>query len=73
MSPIVQGSAHSGSDQSGNRLLTADEVAAIIGMRSDYVYALARRRVIPFIRFGRSVRFRRASIESWLETLESGG
>jgi excisionase family DNA binding protein len=48
------------------RLLTAEEVAEIIGMRVDYVYALARRGQIPHLRFGRTLRFRADAIEAWL-------
>jgi excisionase family DNA binding protein len=56
-----------------DQLLTAEDVAALIGMTADYVYALARRGAIPVVRFGRSVRFRRGSIERWLASLEVSG
>jgi excisionase family DNA binding protein len=54
------------------RLLTADEVAEIIGMRVDYVFALSRRNQIPHLRFGRTLRFRADAIESWLRAAERG-
>lgn len=57
---------------STGRLLTADEVAEIIGMRVDYVYALSRRGQIPHLRFGRTLRFRAAAIEAWLGAAERG-
>jgi excisionase family DNA binding protein len=53
------------------RLLTVDDIAQLIGMRADYVYALARRGEIPHLRFGRTVRFRNESIERWLQEQES--
>ncbi len=56
----------------GTRLLTADEVAEIIGMRVDYVYALSRRGQIPHLRFGRTLRFRAETIEAWLGAAERG-
>ncbi len=53
-------------------LLTAEEVAEIIGMTTDYVYELSRRGRIPTITFGRQRRYRREQIERWLEQVESG-
>ncbi len=53
-----------------SRLLTAEDVAELIGMRTDYVYALARREEIPHLRFGRTLRFRPDAIERWLEQEE---
>lgn len=53
------------SDQTG-RLLNAEEVAEIIVMRVDYVYALSRRGQIPHLRFGRTLRFRSEAIDQWL-------
>lgn len=55
---------------STGRLLTAEEVAEIIGMRVDYVYALSRRGRIPTITFGRQRRYRREAVIRWLEEIE---
>lgn len=55
-----------------DRLLTAEDVAELIGMRTDYVYALARSNQIPHLRFGRTLRFRRASVDAWIRAVESG-
>jgi len=52
------------------RLLTAKEVADMIGMTADYVYALSRRGAIPTITFGRTRRYRREAIDEWLSALE---
>jgi excisionase family DNA binding protein len=57
---------------SASRLLTAEDVAEIIGMRVDYVYALSRRGQIPHLRFGRTLRFRAEAIEAWLGAAERG-
>jgi excisionase family DNA binding protein len=53
-------------------LLTAEQVAEMIGMRVDYVYALSRRGRIPTITFGRTRRYRREAIEQWLIEQERG-
>lgn len=53
-------------------LSTADEVAARIGMSTDWVYAEVRAGRIPHLRLGRYVRFRDASIDEWLRDLERG-
>ena len=57
---------------SSSRLLSAEEVAEMIGMTADYVYALSRRGAIPTITFGRTRRYRREAIEQWLFELEGG-
>lgn len=54
------------------RLLTAEDVAERIGMRVEYVYALTRRDAIPYLRFGRTLRFRAEAIEEWLRAGERG-
>jgi len=57
---------------SADKLMTAEEVAEMIGMTSDYVYSLSRRGRIPTITFGRQRRYRREAIEAWLSDLERG-
>jgi excisionase family DNA binding protein len=54
------------------RLLDAGDVAGMLGMRVDYIYALARRDEIPHLRFGRTLRFRSEAIEEWLRGAERG-
>jgi excisionase family DNA binding protein len=61
--------ARAGSE-SGARLLEAEEVARYLGMRTDWVYREVRAGRLPHIRLGRAVRFRRESIETWLEARE---
>jgi excisionase family DNA binding protein len=53
-------------------LLTADQVAQLVGVRVDYIWALCRANEIPHLRFGRFKRFRRSAILEWLEQREQG-
>lgn len=55
------------------RLLTAHEVAELLGVSHEYVWQLSREGRIPTIRLGRARRYRRASILAWLARLESAG
>jgi excisionase family DNA binding protein len=55
-----------------SRLLEAEDVAEYLGMRTDWVYREVRAGRLPHIRLGRAVRFRRESIEAWLESRERG-
>ena len=57
---------------SAGQLLTAEEVAEILGMRVDYVYSLSRRGQIPHLRFGRTLRYRGEAIDAWLRAAERG-
>lgn len=57
----------------GSELIDAEEVARILGVRVDYVWALCRAEQIPHLCFGRVKRFRRSAIERWLEVRERGG
>ncbi len=53
-------------------LLTAEDVAEMIGMGSDWIYAQVRAGRIPHVKLGRYVRFRAESIEEWICELERG-
>jgi len=59
--------------EGGQRLLDADDIAAYIGMTTDWIYREVRAGRLPHIRLGRYVRFRRESIDAWLEASERGG
>ncbi len=50
-----------------DRLLTAPEVAEILGVHVNYVWAEAKRGRIPSITIGRNRRFRRQDIDRWLD------
>jgi excisionase family DNA binding protein len=47
-------------------VLTADEVAALLGVDRKTVYAYAARNKIPHQRLGRRFLFSRAAVMSWL-------
>jgi excisionase family DNA binding protein len=53
-------------------LLTAEDVAAMLGMGTDWIYAQVRANRIPHVRLGRYVRFRSESIDQWIRELERG-
>ena len=54
------------------RLLTAEDVAGMLGMGTDWIYAQVRADRIPHVRLGRYVRFRAESIDEWIRELERG-
>jgi excisionase family DNA binding protein len=51
-------------------LLSADDVAGMLGIGKDWVYAEVRANRIPHVKLGRYVRFRAESIEEWIAGLE---
>jgi excisionase family DNA binding protein len=51
-------------------LLTAAEVAELLGVPVSWVYEQSRRGRIPTVTLGRYRRYRRDSIQAWLEKLE---
>lgn len=51
-------------------LLYADDVAAMVGMTKDWVYAETRAGRIPHVTLGRYYRYRPESIEPWLSEME---
>lgn len=60
-------------DANGEReLLNAEQVAAMLGMTSAWVYEQSRKGRIPTITLGRYRRYRRAAIEGWLLSMEQG-
>jgi excisionase family DNA binding protein len=54
------------------RLLTAAEVADLVGVSPDTVIDWHEARKIPSFKVGRAVRFRRDEIDAWLETKRTG-
>jgi excisionase family DNA binding protein len=53
-------------------LLTADQVARILGVPKSWVYEQSRSGRIPTVTLGRYRRYRAESIAAWVEQLESG-
>jgi excisionase family DNA binding protein len=50
--------------------ITAKDAAALLGKSEWWVYEQAKRRVLPHVRVGRTVLFRRASLLAWMEAQE---
>ena len=55
------------------KLMTSDEIAERLGMKTEWVWAQARAGRIPHVRLGRYRRFRESAVEAWLSDLETGG
>jgi excisionase family DNA binding protein len=53
-----------------NRLLTADQVAERLGVKTGWVWAQARAGRIPHVRLGRYRRFREEAVDAWVRSLE---
>lgn len=53
-------------------LLTAAEVAQMLGVPKTWVYEQSRKGGIPTVTLGRYRRYRAEAIEAWLEHLEQG-
>jgi len=54
------------------RLLTASEVASLLGLGVSTIYLLIRRNELPCIRFGRAVRVRTDDVEKFIEANAEG-
>lgn len=54
----------------GGSLMTAGEVAGLLGVPISWVYEQSRRGRIPTVTLGRYRRYRREAIERWVEGLE---
>jgi excisionase family DNA binding protein len=51
-------------------LLTASDVARLLGVPTSWVYEQSRRGRIPTVTLGRYRRYRREAIEEWVRELE---
>lgn len=60
------------SQPSKRRLLTADEVAAMLGVSKEWVWEQSRLGRIPTITLGRFRRYREEAVERWLLSIEDG-
>jgi len=52
-------------------LLSAAEVAELLGVPASWVYEQSRRGRIPTVTLGRYRRYRREAIEAWVEGIEA--
>jgi excisionase family DNA binding protein len=59
--------------EDGERLLTDKDVAQIFGITSRAVWGWRQKGLLPYLRVGRTIRFRRQSIDRLLAELEMGG
>jgi excisionase family DNA binding protein len=57
---------------SSGPLLTADEVAGLLGVSKEWVWDQSRRGLIPTITLGRFRRYRKEAVERWLLSIEDG-
>jgi excisionase family DNA binding protein len=64
--------AADGKDPRPLRLLTAEEVGEILGVKATWVYAQARAKRIPHVPLGRYTRFSSDSIALWAAEREQG-
>jgi excisionase family DNA binding protein len=61
---------HATATSSPTDLLTAQDVATMLGVTTDWVYAQSRKGHIPTITLGRYRRYRRDAILHWLTQIE---
>ncbi len=62
----LSGNGHSSNGSEAEKLLDANEAAAMLGHSEVWLYRNSKR--LPFsVRMGRSVRFSRKGIEKWIE------
>jgi excisionase family DNA binding protein len=57
--------------QTNPSILKADEAAAFLRISPRTLWTLTNALEIPHVRLGRAVRYRRASLEEWMEVQES--
>jgi excisionase family DNA binding protein len=67
---VLAAQRHGGQPVSGP-LLTAADVAQLLGVPKSWVYEQSRAGRIPTVALGRYRRYRREAIERWLEELEA--
>jgi excisionase family DNA binding protein len=55
-----------------DRLLNASEAAALLNVPESWIREQTRRGLVPHVRLGRYVRYRRVAVVEWLEPQELG-
>jgi excisionase family DNA binding protein len=61
------------SGNGGDRLLDAEEVAAMLSVPVRWVREHTRSGLIPHVRLGRYIRYRREAVMIWITEQEQGG
>lgn len=69
---MANDSTHHDPSPSDARLLDAADVADMLGVPRTWVYAEARAGRLPHVRVGRYRRFRRQTIQEWIDAHERG-
>jgi excisionase family DNA binding protein len=57
--------------ESGHDVLDVPQVASLLGVGRNTIYALVARNEIPHRRLGKAIRFSRAAVMSWLSSWSS--
>lgn len=68
--PTCRSTMSARNDAELDALMTAEEVARLLGVNVAWVYAKSRRRRIPTVTLGRYRRYRRSAIERWVVEIE---
>jgi predicted DNA-binding transcriptional regulator AlpA len=61
---------HQRSEHHPGRLMTANDVAVMLGVPTSWVYAQSRAGALPTVACGRYRRYRPAAIEAWIAEQE---
>ena len=69
MDPLSEEQLKEDAQSAYRETITAGEVAQLLGVSEWTVYDLTRRKMIPHIKIGRRVLYRRSSILAWLEAV----
>lgn len=54
-------------------LMTEEEASAYLSVSTVTLFRLRRARLLPYLRVGRCVRYRKASLDAWIAREERGG
>jgi excisionase family DNA binding protein len=65
--PMLRDTAPTGSPAGASEVMTADEVAAFLGVDRNTVYDYAARGTIPHRRLGKRMLFHRGALVAWLD------
>uniref|UniRef100_A0AAU2VB34 Helix-turn-helix domain-containing protein n=1 Tax=Streptomyces sp. NBC_00003 TaxID=2903608 RepID=A0AAU2VB34_9ACTN len=54
-----------------NKLMDADEVAAYLGKKKNWVYGEWKRQGLPFVKIGQQLRCRPEKLNEWIDSQEA--
>jgi excisionase family DNA binding protein len=58
--------------QLSKELITIDEAAKLLQLAKPTIYGLVNRRMIPYVKMGRSLRFKTSELMSWVDSGRRG-